>query len=64
MPRDVLTLEIEEDLQIPIILRCPFLTTVRAIIDIKRDKILLEIKDDKVEFDVFKMVKQPLMVNL
>ena len=47
----------EEDRQIPIILGRPFLITVGAIIDVKRGKILLEIRDNKVEFDVFKMAR-------
>ena len=51
---DFFILEMEEDRQIPIILGQPFLATAGAIIDVKRGKILLEIRDDKVEFDVFK----------
>ena len=55
---DFIILEIEEDLQIPIILGRPFLATVGAIIDVKRGKIILEIGEEKVEFDVFKKPSQ------
>ena len=48
----------EEDLQIPIILGCPFLATVGAIINVKRGKITLEIGEEKMEFDVFKKPQQ------
>ena len=58
VPGDFFILEMEEDHQIPIILGRPFLATAGAIIDVKRGKILLEIGDDKVEFDVFKMARQ------
>ena len=54
---DFVILEME-DRHIPIILGLPFLATSRVIIDVKRGKILLEIGDNKVEFDVFKMTKQ------
>lgn len=46
---DFIILEIEEDLQIPIILGHPFLATAGAIIDVKRGKIILEIGEEKVE---------------
>ena len=58
MSGDFIILEMEEDRHIPIILGRPFLDTAGAIIDVKHGKILLEIGDDKVEFDVFKMAKQ------
>ena len=53
----------EEDRQIPIILGCPFLATAGAIIDVKRGKILVEIGDNKVEFDVFKMARTTSSMN-
>ena len=55
---DFIILEMEEDLQIPIILGRPFLATAGAIIDVKRGKIILEIGEEKVEFDVFKKPSQ------
>ena len=55
---DFIILEMEEDRHIPIILRCPFLATAGAIIDVKREKITLDIGEEKVEFDVFKKPQQ------
>ena len=54
VPGDFFILEMEEDRQISIILGRPFLATAGAIIDVKREKITLEIEEEKVEFDVFK----------
>lgn len=59
VPCDIVILEMEEDSQIPIILGRPFLATAGAIIDVKRGKIKLEIGEETIEFDVFKMTKDP-----
>ena len=59
VPCDIVILEMEEDSQIPIILGRPFLATAGAIIDVKRGKIKLEIGEEIMEFDVFKMTKDP-----
>ena len=48
----------EEDSYISIILGRLFLATVGAIIDVKREKITLEVREEKVEFDVFKMAQE------
>ena len=63
MPGDFILLEMEENQHILIILGRPFLATTGAIIDVKRGKILLEIGDNKVEFDVFKMTKQTVTMG-
>ena len=59
VPCDIVILEMEEDSQIPIILGRPFLATAGAIINVKRGKIKLEIGEETIEFDVFKMTKDP-----
>jgi len=40
----------EEDSCIPIILWRPFLATAGAMIDVKNDKLFLQVGDEKVEF--------------
>ena len=57
VPCDFMILKMEEDSQIPIILGCPFLATTGAIIDVKRGKITFKVREEKVEFDVFKMAQ-------
>ncbi|XP_044470577.1 uncharacterized protein LOC123199614 [Mangifera indica] len=63
IPVDFVFLEMKEDIQVPLILGRPFLATTRAIIDIKNGKLTFEIGDEKVEFNVFRMSKQPNIVN-
>ena len=63
VPCDIVILEMEEDSQIPIILGRPFLATAGAIIDVKRGKIKLEIGEETIEFDVFKMTKDPSLTK-
>lgn len=57
IPEDFVILDIEEDSTIPIILGRPFLATTGAIIDVRRGKLLMEIVDKEVEFDIFQRNK-------
>ncbi|XP_031131724.1 uncharacterized protein LOC116033111 [Ipomoea triloba] len=54
---DFVVLDIEEDAKVPIILGRPFLATVRALIDVRRGKLVMEVAENKIEFDIFKMAK-------
>ena len=57
IPIDFVIFEMEEVLEIPILFRRPFLVTAGAIIDMKKGKITLEVNNECIEFDVFKMMK-------
>ncbi|KAL2486914.1 RNA-directed DNA polymerase [Abeliophyllum distichum] len=46
-PVDFIVLDIEEDQDIPIILGRPFLATSRALIDVKKDELILRVQDDE-----------------
>ncbi|XP_019173859.1 PREDICTED: uncharacterized protein LOC109169433 [Ipomoea nil] len=59
IPGDFVVLEMEEDDRIPIILGRPFLATAGAMIDVKSGTLVIEVGDDKVEFNIFKMAKNP-----
>jgi hypothetical protein len=59
VPGDFVVLDMEEDPRIPIILGRPFLATAGAIIDVKCGKLKLEVGDEQVVFDIFKMAKGP-----
>ena len=52
IPADFIVLEMEEDLEIPIVFGRPFFMTAGAIIDMKKGKITLEVDNDHMEFDV------------
>ena len=53
---DFIVLDMEEDQEIPIILRRPFLAIRGALIDVKNEKLTLNIQDEQVSFDIFKTV--------
>src|SRR3954468_2948698 len=52
-------MDIQEDSNIPIILRRPFLATIGAIIDIKRGKLTFEVGEEKIEFFLSHFLKAP-----
>ena len=57
IPADFVILEMEEDLEIPILFGRPFFMTAGAIIDMRKGKITLEVDNEHIEFDVFKIKK-------
>ncbi|XP_058002304.1 uncharacterized protein LOC131179469 [Hevea brasiliensis] len=60
IPVDFVVLEMEEDIQIPIILGRPFLATAGAIIDVKNGQLPLKVGDEEVEFNLFNAMKKKL----
>ncbi|XP_031095176.1 uncharacterized protein LOC115999469 [Ipomoea triloba] len=64
IPGDFVVIDIEEDAKVPIILGRPFLATAGALIDVRRGKLVMEVAENKIEFDIFKMAKhQPSYVD-
>ncbi|XP_074342430.1 DNA damage-inducible protein 1-like [Apium graveolens] len=59
IPCDFVVLEMDEDVEVPIILGRPFLATTGTIIDVKAGKLTLNVGEDKVEFDLNKAMKMP-----
>ena len=57
IPADFIVLEMEEDLEISILFGRPFLMIAGAIIDMRKGKITLEVDNEHMEFDVFKIMK-------
>ena len=52
-------LEMDEDVEIPIILGRPFLATSGAVIDVKHSKLTFSVDDEQVKFNLFKSCKYP-----
>ncbi|XP_057998623.1 uncharacterized protein LOC110663240 [Hevea brasiliensis] len=50
------TIEMEEDVQILIILGRPFLATTRVIIDVKNGQLTLKLREEEVEFNLFRVM--------
>ncbi|XP_074327014.1 uncharacterized protein LOC141664955 [Apium graveolens] len=59
IPCDFVVLEMNEDVEMPIILGSPFLATIGTTIDVKGRKLTLNVGEDKVEFDLNKAMKMP-----
>ena len=59
IPVDFIVLEMEEDVEMPIILGRPFLATAGAIIDVKNGRLTLKVGEDKVEFNLNMVTKYP-----
>ena len=63
-PADFVVLEMEEDVEIPIILGRPFLATEEALIDVREGKLVLRLEGEyQVTFNVFKKMKYPIEPN-
>ncbi|KAK0581724.1 hypothetical protein LWI29_017165 [Acer saccharum] len=62
-PVDFVILEMEEDVEIPLLLGRPFLKTAGALIDVKEDKMTLRVGDEHVVFNMKKATKRPMEVD-
>lgn len=58
-PVDFVVLDMEEDANILIILRRPFLATERALIDVEDGKLTFKLNNEEVTFDIYKALKHP-----
>ena len=59
LPFDFVIMDIEEDLEMPLILGQPFMKTARVIIDVDNGQLKVRVKDDEVIFDVLEAMKHP-----
>ncbi|XP_018631890.1 uncharacterized protein [Nicotiana tomentosiformis] len=56
-PVDFIVLEMEENTEVPLILGRPFLATRRAVIDVHQGQLILRVDEERVIFDMKKMMK-------
>jgi len=56
---DFVVMDIEEDIEVPLILGRPFMKTVKVIIDVDNGKLKVKVQDDEVNFNVFKAMQHP-----
>jgi hypothetical protein len=59
IPIDFIVIEMDEDLNTPLILGRPFSNTVGTQIDVRGKKLTFEIEKEKINFDMFKALKYP-----
>jgi len=60
IPTDFIVVDIDEDAQVPILLGRPFLATTRAIIDVKGGRIVFQVSDEMVGFEIEDLNKNPI----
>ncbi|XP_075489545.1 uncharacterized protein LOC142528385 [Primulina tabacum] len=59
-PVDFVVLDMEEDVEMPLILGRPFLVTGKALIDVQEGKLRLRLGEEEITFDVFTALKHTL----
>ncbi|XP_052730470.1 uncharacterized protein LOC128195822 [Vigna angularis] len=58
-PMDFVIMEMEEDVNVPLILGRPFMKTSRVLIDVENGKLKVRMQDEEVNFDVFQAMSHP-----
>ncbi|XP_014517482.1 uncharacterized protein LOC106774975 [Vigna radiata var. radiata] len=58
-PVDFVIMEIEDNVDVPLILGRPFMKTARVLIDVKNRKLKVRVQDEEVGIDVFKTMSHP-----
>ena len=58
-PADFIILDMQEDKEVPIILRRPFLAIGRVMIDVQKGELRLRVQEEEVTFNVFNAIKHP-----
>ncbi|CAL2247848.1 unnamed protein product [Prunus armeniaca] len=63
LPADFVVLDMDEDMQTPIILGHPFMATARTLIDVEAGTLTLGVQDQSVVFSLFEITKRPTDVQ-
>jgi len=58
-PVDFVVMDIEEDVDVPLILGRPFMKTVKVVIDVDKGKLKVCVDNEEVSFNVFEAVRHP-----
>jgi len=58
-PVDFVVMDMEEDVEVPLILGRPFMKNAKVIIDVDKGKLKVCAQDEEVSFDVFEAMKHP-----
>jgi len=63
IPADFVVVDIPEDQDVPIILGRPFLATAGAIVDVKNGRIVFQVSDEMVGFELENVMKGPALYS-
>nr|KYP49958.1 Transposon Ty3-I Gag-Pol polyprotein [Cajanus cajan] len=58
-PVDFVVMDMEEDIEVPLILGRPFMKTAKVIIDVDNGKLKVRVQDEEVNFNVFEAMQYP-----
>ena len=58
-PADFVVIDIEDDVDIPLILGRPFMSTTSCVVDMGKKMVKMDIEDQKISFDLFHEDKEP-----
>ncbi|XP_014496679.1 uncharacterized protein LOC106758254 [Vigna radiata var. radiata] len=58
-PVDFVIMEMEKDVNVPLILGRPFMKTTRVLIDVENGKLKVRVQDEEINFDVFQAMSHP-----
>ncbi|XP_047175601.1 uncharacterized protein LOC124843026 [Vigna umbellata] len=58
-PVDFVIMEMEEDVNVSLILRRPFMKIARVLIELENDKLKVRVQDEEVNFNVFEAMSHP-----
>jgi len=64
IPTDFVVVDIPEDKDVPIILGRPFLATAGSIVDVKNGRIVFQVSDEMVGFELENVMKGPALYSL
>ena len=64
IPADFVVVDIPKDSDVPIILGRPFLATAGAIVDVKNGRIVFQVRDEMVGFELENVMKGPALYSL
>ena len=64
IPADFVVVDIPKDQDIPIILERPFLATAGAIVDVKNGRIVFQVSDEMITFELENVMKGPALYSL
>ncbi|CAN6678253.1 unnamed protein product [Malus baccata var. baccata] len=59
LPANFVVLDMDKDMQTPIILGCPFMGTARTLIDVETRTLTLRVQEQSVVFNLFEATKKP-----
>ncbi|XP_019457662.1 PREDICTED: uncharacterized protein LOC109358049 [Lupinus angustifolius] len=59
IPVDFVVIDLSGDVEIPLIMGCPFMRTAKIGICMENGQLIVRVEDDEIQFDIFKAMHHP-----